>query len=757
MPTKLKIQEGELFAFPTGMYRFREVEEADGTYMFMRVGSNGRLYKTERELEDMLDANEAIRNPDIRKDPDGKSRPVPQDGLAPDEEESEAGMRARTFQFYVKKWDADQAIGRGNPGLAAFIGLWRPVARQKELTWDVQPARLRHAINNCGESGRRPIRAFLSLRGKVKRKRFHSFVENALDLAVQFYFSERMLDYNDAYAYFRSLVVKENERRKAAHEEELKAPARFETLRRRITKAINHVTWTSKYSKREADQKFNGVAESLKVDKPLELVIIDHTRLDAWTVLDHIDFVPFKRPTLTVAIDVATRMILGYLVSGEAPSLYSVLTTLKRVNRNKNYVAQRYPGIDGTWDGWGHPETVLVDRGFEFVSPSFQDSLADLGTEVIWAPIHTPEYKAIGERFFRTLNTKLIHKVEGAVPYDVKVMRLAKLDPKKDAIIRMQDLDRLIHQTIIEGYQNDRHEGIGAIPARIWQEKIGRDRRRFMDNVKALDSILGRVEERTLTKAGIRFKHMVFHDRTKTTTLLNKLVAFEKKRSQPGKPYQSGRVRVKVKWNPADASKIEVWPIRSSERFATTLPNRDKKYSEGISFRHAENVRQQALEMDMKFRTDDQKWNARNRLRELWQKIAGMLPGVALEEAQLAAAQQQPTLENGEIIEVDPDEVKLQADDEGVVIDPPTVERADGGVPPEGRHYGGEATTRKAQKRKKAKKAVKELVAGEKAENRRRNEASGADPRNGGPSKGGASAAKSLLDKLNWKSGKGRS
>ena len=101
--------------------------------------------------------------------------------------------------------------------------------------------------------------------------------------------------------------------------------------------------------------------------------------------------------------------------------------------------------------------------------------------------------------------------------------------------------------------------------------------------------------------------------------------------------------------------------------------------------------------------------------------------------------------------------LKLQVDDDGVVIDTPTVERADEGLPPKGRRYGGEASTKKAQKTKKAKKAVDELVAGEKAENRRRNEASGADPRNGGPSKGGASAAKSLLDKLNWKSRKSRS
>ena len=742
MPTTLKIQEGELFAFPTGMYRFREVEEADGTYLFMRVGTPGRMYKTERELVDLLDAETAIRNPDIRKDPDDKCRPVPRDGLSPDEEESEAGVRARTFQFYVKKWDVDPSIGKGNPGLAAFIGLWRPTARQKGLTWDVQPARLRHAINHCGEPGRRPVRAFLSKRGKVKRKRFHQFVENALDIAVSFYFSERMLDYNDTYAYFRALVSKENERRSKAGEEKLKSPARFETLRRRVTKAINHVTWSNKYSKREADQKFNGVADSLKADNPLELVIIDHTPLDSWTVLDHIDYVPFKRPTLTVAIDVATRMILGYLVSGEEPSLYSVLTTLKRVNRNKNYVAKRYPGIDGAWDGWGHPETVLVDRGFEFVSPSFQDALADLGTEVIWSPIEKPEYKAIGERFFRTLDSKVVHKLKGAVPYDVKVMRLAKLNPKKDAIIRLQDLDHLIHQTIIEGYQSEKHTGLDAIPARIWQEKIGRDRRRFMDNVAALDSILGRVEERTLTKAGIRFRNLVFHDRTKTATLLNKLVSFEKKRSQPGKPYQSARVRVKIKWNPADASKIEVWPIRSSERFATTLPNRDKRFSEGISFWHAENVRQQAVELD---------------LRELWQKIAGMLPGVGLEDVQRAAAQQQPTLENGEIIEVDPDQVRLQGDDDGIVIDTPTLERADDGTPPRGRRYGGEAATRKGQNTKRAKKAVRELVENEKKVNRRRNEASGVDPRNGVSANGGGSAAKSLLEKLNWKSGKGRS
>ena len=54
--------------------------------------------------------------------------------------------------------------------------------------------------------------------------------------------------------------------------------------------------------------------------------------------------------------------------------------------------------------------------GMEFTSPSFQDALADIGTEVIWAPVKMPQFKAIGERFFGTLNTMLFHKLKGGVP-----------------------------------------------------------------------------------------------------------------------------------------------------------------------------------------------------------------------------------------------------------------------------------------------------------------------------------------------------
>lgn len=749
----LRIHPGELFSFPEGMYRFREMEEADKSYMFMRVGASGRMYKTEAQIEDLLDVGKAIRNPDVKKTKEGELKANPQEGLGPDEEGSEAGLRARTFQFYVRKWDADPTIGKGNPGLALFIALWRAVAHQKRLTWDVKPARLRHAINTCGEPGRRPIRAFLSKRGKTKRKKFHPEVERMLDLAVAYYYSERGIDYNYAFAHFHGLLKDENERRVKLKLPPLRSPKKPETLRRRITRAMNHATWSTKYSKREADQKFNGSREALKATKPLELVIMDHTVLDAWCILDDVNFVPFRRPTLTVAIDVATRMPLGYLISGEPASLYSVLTTLKRVNRNKKYVARMYPHVKYKLDAWGHPETILVDRGMEFVSPSFQDALADLGTEVIWAPIQTPEYKAIGERFFQTLNTQVWHHLEGAVPYDPKVMRLAKLDPTEKAILTLSDFDLIMHQAIIEVYQNEKHTGIDAIPARVWQEAMTRGDRRFIDDINALDSVLGCVTERTLTKAGIRFRNLRFHDRDKTTDLLNELLADERKREQSDKPYASARVRVKVKWNPADASKIEVWPIRSKERFPTTLPNLDERFTDGISFWHAEKVQEFAEERDMAFHTDYQKWEARNRLQELWRGIAGLVPGIqgSFKDAARAAAQQQPTLEVGIVPDVNPDGSIIQEDEAGVTDDLAAHEREDEGRKPKGRHRGGQKSTKKMLHTKAAKAEQNQRKEDERNSSGLRRDASQSEVPEGRQGAASVSASQSLMEKLGWK------
>ena len=58
-------------------------------------------------------------------------------------------------------------------------------------------------------------------------------------------------------------------------------------------------------------------------------------------------------------------MPLGFLITFEAPSVYSALTTLKRAIRPKHYMKKMYPHITREWDGFGPPVELLMDNTWE--------------------------------------------------------------------------------------------------------------------------------------------------------------------------------------------------------------------------------------------------------------------------------------------------------------------------------------------------------------------------------------------------------
>jgi putative transposase len=183
--------------------------------------------------------------------------------------------------------------------------------------------------------------------------------------------------------------------------------------------------------------------------------------------------------------------------------------------------------------------------------------MANLGTEVHYAPANTHQYKAICERLFHTINQGLIHKLAGAVSYNVYIMRQVGLNPSKDALIAFDDLNELLHG-FNEVYSYRRHDGLGAIPARIWQEGFAIQRRNWIKDVAALDHVLGQVDTATISGNGIKFKNMRWHDEGLTSLLLNDLIRYEKKRSQDPRTFGQSRARVIVKSTP-DASSISVW------------------------------------------------------------------------------------------------------------------------------------------------------------------------------------------------------
>jgi putative transposase len=68
---------------------------------------------------------------------------------------------------------------------------------------------------------------------------------------------------------------------------------------------------------------------------PLELVQIDYTVVDV-VVVDELERYPIGRPWLTVVIDVATRVIMGYQLSLEPPSSTSVALAISHAVLRKD-------------------------------------------------------------------------------------------------------------------------------------------------------------------------------------------------------------------------------------------------------------------------------------------------------------------------------------------------------------------------------------------------------------------------------------
>jgi putative transposase len=291
------------------------------------------------------------------------------------------------------------------------------------------------------------------------------------------------------------------------------------------------------------------------------------------------------------------------------------------------------------------------------------------------------------------------------------------LDPNEAAVISLGELDRLIHEAII-AYQNEYHSGIDAVPAHLWDEKIKRHGRRFIPDIRQLNAMLGRVDTGVLSRRGIKFKNMVFHDEGATTTLLNEMTSQTMRRSQSGEPLSSAKVKVKFKYNPADASCIHVWNVASKEY--VKLDNVSKRFTRHLSFWQVESIRQFAAEKRMKFGTEEQKWTAREALRQTYDRLAGKKMRDT-RDARRSAAQTMGTYDDGREEEEAKTTSMLHRDvleitgSPSIASELPAMERSESTDPPIG-FKPSKAAMKEAEKKREAKKA--EAGSEERAENK---------------------------------------
>ena len=156
----------------------------------------------------------------------------------------------------------------------------------------------------------------------------------------------------------------------------------YRTVVRRVVALDPRFVMTKRQGTKAAREKYGPVGVStLRSDVPLEILQIDHTLVDV-IVVDREHRLPIGRPWLTLAIDIATRAIVGFSVSLEAPSALSISLVLSHAVLPKaTWLADReLHNLD--WPMAGLPRLIHVDNAKEFHSEALLRGCQEYGIAI---------------------------------------------------------------------------------------------------------------------------------------------------------------------------------------------------------------------------------------------------------------------------------------------------------------------------------------------------------------------------------------
>ena len=202
--------------------------------------------------------------------------------------------------------------------------------------------------------------------------------------------------------------------------------------------------------------------------RPLEIVQIDHTKVDVVVVdEDNRKALP-GRPYLTLAIDVFSRMVTGFELSMSEPSRLSNGLCMLRATFDKTaWLAEH--GVIEEWPVVGLPERIGVDNGADFKSAAFQRACENEGVRVEFRPPGKARYGGHIERLMGTM-MKDVHVLPGATFSNI--VERGRQIPSKSAGLTLHELETYFAIEIVEGYHQRIHSGLQRPPIAVWREAI---------------------------------------------------------------------------------------------------------------------------------------------------------------------------------------------------------------------------------------------------------------------------------------------
>jgi putative transposase len=203
--------------------------------------------------------------------------------------------------------------------------------------------------------------------------------------------------------------------------------------------------------------------------KALAIVQMDHTMVNVM-VVDEVLRQSMGRPWITIAFDIATRVVLGFALRLGPPSATSVGLALTMACLPKDqWLKDR--DLDLNWAPFGVPTLVHVDNGKDFHSLALTRGCERYGISLDYRPPGRPQFGGHIERYLGTLMRR-IHGLPGTIFSNPTARGLYKSEAR--ATMTMSELERWIALEIAGKYHQYVHRGVHAIPAQLWDRSIRR-------------------------------------------------------------------------------------------------------------------------------------------------------------------------------------------------------------------------------------------------------------------------------------------
>lgn len=267
-----------------------------------------------------------------------------------------------------------------------------------------------------------------------------------------------------------SLAALFQEVRRRFADRQLPAP-NYRTVVRRVEGLDSRYVMAKRQGSKRARDKFGPVGVStLHPDFPLDVVQIDHTLVDVM-VVDREYRRSIGRPWLTLAVDVATRAVVGFSVSLEAPSALSVSLVLSHAVLPKTpWLADReLQNLD--WPMGGLPRLIHVDNAKEFHSQALLRGCQEYSIAIEHRPRRQPHFGGHIERLVGTM-MGAVHLLPGTTFSNAS--EKGSYDSEGRAVLTLPELERWLALQIAGVYHLSPHSALGKTPLEAWREGVAK-------------------------------------------------------------------------------------------------------------------------------------------------------------------------------------------------------------------------------------------------------------------------------------------